>query len=92
MRIGIREIEQKYDVLAKLGEGGMGAIYKARHKLLDELRVIKIIRPQLQGDQDLQQRFLREAKVAAKMRHEGIATLYDFAFAEDGTGYIVMEL
>ncbi|MEM1178601.1 MAG: protein kinase [Acidobacteriota bacterium] len=92
MLIGIQEIEQKYEILTKLGEGGMGAIYKARHKLLDELRVIKTIRPQLQGDEDLQKRFLREAQVAAKMRHSSIATLHDFAFTDDGTAYIVMEL
>lgn len=92
MLIGIREIEEKYEILAKLGEGGMGAIYKARHRLLDELRVIKIIRPQLQSDEDLQKRFLREARVAAKMRHPNIATLHDFAFTDDGTAYIVMEL
>ena len=53
MQIGIREIEEKYDILAKMGEGGMGAIYKARHRLLDEVRVIKTIKPQLQDDEDL---------------------------------------
>ncbi|MCG8463025.1 MAG: protein kinase [Holophagales bacterium] len=91
MLIGIREIEEKYDILAKLGEGGMGSVYKARHKLLDELRVIKTIKPQLRSDSDLQNRFLREAQVAAKMSHPNIATLHDFAFTGDGTAYIVMQ-
>ncbi|MEM8933369.1 MAG: protein kinase, partial [Acidobacteriota bacterium] len=67
------------------------AVYEARHRLLDERRVIKTIRPQLREDEDLQQRFLREAQVAAKMRHPHIAALHDFAFTEDGTAYIVME-
>ncbi|MEL7060515.1 MAG: protein kinase [Acidobacteriota bacterium] len=91
MLIGIREIEEKYEILSQLGEGGMGAIYKARHQLLDEIRVIKTIRPQLQQDEDLQKRFLREAQVAAKLRHPNIATLHDFAFTQDGTAYIVMD-
>ena len=91
MQIGIREIEEKYDILAKMGEGGMGAIYKAHHRLLDEVRVIKTIKPQLQDDEDLQARFKREAQVAAKMRHPHIAVLHDFAFTDNGTAYIVMQ-
>lgn len=90
MLIGIREIEAKYEVLDKLGEGGMGAVYLARHKLLEEQRVIKTIKPHLGRDQDLQNRFLREAQVAAKLRHPHIATVHDFAFTEDATAYIVM--
>ena len=91
MQIGIREIEEKYDVLAKMGEGGMGAIYKARHRLLDEIRVIKTIKPQLAEDEDLQARFQREAQVAAKMGHPHIAALHDFAFTDNGMAYIVMQ-
>ena len=90
MLIGIEEIEGKYEVLAKLGEGGMGAIYKVRHVLLDEIQVIKTIRPNLQQDQDLQGRFLREAQVAAKLRHPNIATIHDFSFSKSGEAYIVM--
>ena len=90
MLIGIREIEDKYEVLKKLGEGGMGAVYLARHRLLEEQRVIKTIKPDLGRDQDLQNRFLREARVAAKLRHPHIAAIHDFAFTDDGTAYIVM--
>ncbi|MDA8017472.1 MAG: protein kinase [Thermoanaerobaculia bacterium] len=90
MLIGIREIEEKYEVLKKLGEGGMGAVYLARHRLLEEQRVIKTIKPALGRDQDLQNRFLREARVAAKLRHPHIAAVHDFSFTEDGTAYIVM--
>lgn len=89
--LDIAELEEKYEIVAKLGEGGMGAVYKVRHKVLGKLRVIKTIRPQLQSDQDLQNRFLREAQVAAGLRHPNIAAVHDCAFTKDGTAYIVME-
>ncbi len=69
----------------------MGAVYKVRHRVLGKLRVIKTIRPQLQSDQDLQNRFLREAQVAAGLRHPNIAAVHDCAFTNNGTAYIVME-
>lgn len=89
--LDIAELEEKYDIVAKLGEGGMGAVYKVRHRVLGKLRVIKTIRPQLQTDQDLQNRFLREAQVAADLRHPHIAAVHDCAFTKNGTAYIVME-
>lgn len=89
--LDIAELEEKYEILAKLGEGGMGAVYKVRHRVLGKLRVIKTIRSHLQGDQDLQNRFLREAQVAAGLRHPNIAAVQDCAFTKNGTAYIVME-
>jgi serine/threonine-protein kinase len=84
-------IEGKYEILEKLREGGMGAIYKVRHRLLDELRVVKVIRANLESP-DASDRFLREARVAIRLRHPNIAQLHDFAIASDGNAYIVMEL
>jgi len=84
-------LEDKYEVIFKIREGGMGAIYKVRHRLLDEVRVIKIIRPQHEGDQELQERFLNEARAAIRLRHPNVAQLYDFAITEEGTAYMVME-
>ncbi|MFQ5526958.1 MAG: protein kinase [Thermoanaerobaculia bacterium] len=89
--LGIDEIDRKYEILEKLGEGGMGAIYKVRHRFLEELRVIKMIRSELKENSDLQARFMREAKVATQLRHPNIARLDDFSITEDGTAYIVME-
>jgi len=87
-----QRIEGKYEILGKLREGGMGAIYKVRHRLLDEICVIKLMRPQLVGDEELRARFLREARLAIKLRHANIAQLYDFTVdEEDGTAFIVME-
>lgn len=91
MQIGIPEIEQKYEILELMGEGGMGSIYRARHRYLDEIRVIKTIRPQLVTQRNVQARFLGEARVAAKLRHPNIASIYDFTMTEEGTACIVME-
>ncbi len=92
MSLPLRQLEGKYDILHKIKEGGMGAIYKVRHLLLEEARVIKVIRPQFAGDDNLQRRFLREARMAIRLRHANIAQIYDFAVSdEDGTSFIVME-
>ena len=69
----------------------MGAIYLVRHRLLDELRVVKVLRSQLNTDEDLRQRFLREAKAAIQLRHPNIAQLYDFSVDEEGNASIVLE-
>lgn len=91
MEASLPGLEGKYQILAKLREGGMGAIYKVRHRLLDEVRVVKVMKPQLAGDATFAERFLREAQAAAKLRHRNIAQVYDFAVGEDGAAYIVME-
>jgi serine/threonine protein kinase len=91
----LQRIEGKYEILGKIREGGMGAIYKVRHRLLNEIRVIKLMRPVLAEDRELnaelKARFVREAQVAIKLRHPNIAQLYDFTTDEDGTSLIVME-
>ena len=84
-------IDDKYEVIKKLREGGMGAIYLVRHRLLEELRVIKVLRSQLTTDEELRERFQREARAAIQLRHPNIAQLYDFSIDEEGTAYIVLE-
>ena len=69
----------------------MGTIYLVRHRLLEELRVIKVLRAQMSSDSDLDQRFAREAKTAIQLRHPNIAQLYDFSIDPNGVAYIVME-
>lgn len=90
--IPLRRIEGKYEILEKIREGGMGAIYKVRHRLLEEVRVVKLMRPQLAQDDELKARFVREARFAIKLRHPNIAQLYDFTVDDDdATAFIVME-
>jgi serine/threonine protein kinase len=78
------------EVIELLGQGGMGVVYKGRQPLLDRLVAIKVLRPDLQTDDDFQERFLREARTLAKLRHPYIVTVYDVG-KSDQLYYLVME-
>lgn len=84
-------LEDKYELLTKLAEGGMGDVYTARHRLLDEVRVIKVMRRGLRGKPELADRFLREARVASRLRHANIAQMFDFTAEPGEDAAIVME-
>ena len=84
-------LEGKYQILRKLRDGGMGAIFLVRHRLLGDLRVVKVLRAQLQGEEEFRDRFAREARVAIQLRHANVAQLYDFAVDDRGSGYMVLE-
>ncbi|HYR28906.1 MAG TPA: protein kinase [Thermoanaerobaculia bacterium] len=85
------EIESRFEVLAKLGEGGMGTVYKVRHRDLDEEQIVKTLQAHLSSNPALKERFINEARRGMKLRHPHIAGVHDFAVCADGTGYIVME-
>lgn len=87
----LRRIEDQYEILSKIREGGMGEIYKVRHRLLDEVRVVKILRPHHVGDPELTTRFSREARAAIRLRHPNIVQLFDFILDESGVGLMLME-
>ncbi len=89
--IPLQALEGKYEILEKMSEGGMGAVYKVCHRLLNEVRVIKVMRPHIAEDELLRARFVREAKIAIRLRHPNIAQIYDFTMGEDGAFYLVME-
>src|SRR4051794_24848305 len=78
------------EVLELLGHGGMGMVYKGRQPLLDRIVAIKVIRPDLRTDNTFQERFLREARTLAKLRHPFIVTVFDVCQAGDLYG-LVME-
>lgn len=86
-----REIEAKYEVLAIMGEGGMGAVYKVRHRYLDEVQIIKLVRETFRANEELKARFLREARTAKRLRHPNIAEVIDYSVTSEGTAFIVME-
>jgi serine/threonine protein kinase len=78
------------EVLACLGRGGMGVVYKARQRSLDRLVALKILAPERETDPQFAERFAREAQALAKLSHPHIVTVYDFGQA-DGLFYLLME-
>src|SRR6516162_4859641 len=79
-----------YEVLAPLGAGGMGEVYRARDTRLERTVAIKILPDHLSADPVLKQRFEREAKTISGLNHPHICVLYDVG-QQDGTDYLVME-
>ena len=86
-----RLLDGKYQIIDRLGVGGMGEIFKVRHIHLNELRVIKIMRPNIAADDQGLQRFLQEARTSTMIKHKNLAMLYDFAQLDDGSYYMVWE-
>jgi serine/threonine protein kinase len=86
-----RLLDGKYQILDRLGLGGMGEIFKVRHIHLNELRVIKIMRANVATDEQGLQRFLQEARTSTMIKHKNLAMLYDFSTLEDGSYYMVWE-
>jgi serine/threonine protein kinase len=78
------------EVLACLGRGGMGVVYKARQRSLDRLVALKILAPERENDPQFGARFAREAQALARLSHPHIVTVYDFGKA-DGLFYLLME-
>jgi plasmid stabilization system protein ParE len=87
-----------YQLVEKLGEGGMGEVWRARHRLLARPAAIKLIRPSFAGgaraggSAEAVRRFEREAQVIARLRSPHTVELFDFGIATDGAFYYVMEL
>lgn len=79
-----------YQILEKLGEGGMGVVYKARDLRLDRFVCIKILRPEQMKDESRKQRFIQEAKAASSLNHPNIITIHEIDQAE-GIDFMVME-
>ncbi|MGH9367512.1 MAG: protein kinase domain-containing protein [Thermoanaerobaculia bacterium] len=84
-------LDGKYEILDKLAEGGMGQVYRARHVHLDEIRIIKVTKPDPLGEGSEPRRFQEEARIATLVRHPNVAALYDFSRLPDGSFYMVWE-
>src|SRR5690349_16199321 len=79
-----------YDIVEKLGEGGMGMVFKARDASLDRFVAIKVLPPDKLANAERKQRFIREAKAASALNHPNIITIHEIG-EQDGADYIVME-
>jgi len=80
----------RYEILALLGEGGMGAVYKAKDREVGHLVALKVIRPELANQQDILQRFKQELILARQITHKNVVRIFDLGQAE-GVKFITME-
>lgn len=81
----------RFEIVRLLGQGGMGAVYEARHQTLPRRFAIKILRPELAASRDFVERFRREAVASARIEHPNVIYITDFGSMNDGSLYLVME-
>jgi serine/threonine protein kinase len=86
----LKEVLSHYQILEKLGEGGMGVVYKARDTHLDRFAAIKVLPAEKVADPERKRRFVQEAKAASALNHPNIVTIYDIGEAGN-VGFIAME-
>ena len=89
-----RVLDGKYEIVAQLGAGGMGAVYRARRVLIGDEVAVKVLHTKFVNDDTLVERFRREARAAAQLQHPNVVTIHDYGEARgrEGFAYIVMEL
>lgn len=81
----------RYEVMEKIGEGGMSIVYKARCRLLNRFVAVKVLRPEFVKDDEFVKRFEKESQAAASLSHHNVVGIYDVGYENDNH-YIVMEL
>ncbi len=84
-------IDGRYQLLEKLGEGGMGVVFRGRHTVIEKPVAIKVLKREVARDQSVVKRFLQEAKAASRIGHANIVDVTDFGTLPDGSPYAVME-
>ena len=84
-------VADRYRIVSRIGEGGMGQVYLAEHIRMKRKSAIKIMRPSLIDDRDAVQRFSREAENASQLSHPNIAAIFDFGTTAEGVIYLAME-
>jgi serine/threonine-protein kinase len=89
-----RVLDGKYEIVAPLGTGGMGAVYRARRVLIGDEVAVKVLHAKFVDDETLVERFRREARAAAQLHHPNVVAIHDYGEARgpEGFAYIVMEL
>ena len=82
----------RYEIVRKLGEGGMGAVYLATHNVLEKQIALKVLHGEFARKADLVERFMQEAKAASRIRHENVIDISDFGTTPEGLVFFAMEL
>jgi tRNA A-37 threonylcarbamoyl transferase component Bud32 len=89
--IKMEQIGPKYEVLAELGRGGFGTVFKARHAGLNKIVAVKVLHTALLRDPTIRARFELEAKAGANLSHPNLVSVFDYGFTEQDEPYLVME-
>ncbi len=84
-------LDNAYEIQAIIGQGGMGIVYRARHKLMDRIVAVKMLQSQLTSDSVSVKRFQHEAKAASRLDHPNVIKVSDFGISPTGQPYIVMD-
>ncbi|MEW6434874.1 MAG: protein kinase [Myxococcota bacterium] len=84
-------IDGRYKLLEKLGEGGMGSVFKVEHARMGKIAALKLLRPDHALDKGIKARFLQEARVVARLSHPNTVQVFDSGELEDGGLFITME-
>jgi serine/threonine-protein kinase len=84
-------IDGRYEIQARVGEGGMGVVYRARQMSIDRLIALKMLNQQMAGDQTWVQRFYNEAKACSRLQHPNTIRMFDFGQTQDGRLFMTME-
>src|SRR5262249_31683151 len=87
-----RIVLERYEILRRLGSGGMGAVYAGRQKTVSREVALKILRPELIANENVRERFRREAEIIGKLRHPNTIQLIDYGESDDGLAIMVCEL
>ncbi len=81
----------EYEIVARVGVGGMGEVYEGRHPLIGKRVAVKVLLPSLSNEAELVERFLAEARAVNEIRHRGIVDIFSFGQLPEGSRYFVME-
>src|SRR5690606_37837668 len=84
-------LAERYQIERRLGGGGMGSVYAARHTVIGRRVAVKVMHPQLAVDAAAVKRFLNEARAAGTLEHPNIALCTDFGRTDEGAPFLVME-
>lgn len=88
-------LPKQYEIIDQLGRGGMGTVFRARHKDLQKMVAIKVINPELLQKEGVAttagKRFLAEAKAVSRLKHDNLVVLYEYGMTSEGAAYMIME-